>query len=426
MSLRDLPPVKTLVLLAALALLAYLPSLSLPLLSDDHTQIWLAHRYGPPSRWAELAADPLYRCRATSILLTYLTERLLGVSAVVLHASSLLLHVLNTWLVFALGAWRAIGWRVSAVAAAFFAFYEGHQEAVMWYAALPELLVFFFGLAALVAWVIWLESGGGRRGAYAAAFFLVVAALLSKESAVAFVPLMFVAAWTAGLTLRRIGLALLPFGIVTGFYVALNYAGRAANHHYSDGTFSLSAPFWLTLPHSALRMLWIWGLAALICLLVWRKREWARLGLLAGCWMVFALLPYSFLTYMTRVPSRHRYLAGVGLAWLVAAAWIALGESLRRRRFAVVTVVASAVVLHNCTYLWTKKRDQFLRRAEPVQALIDYSRHADGAIHIRCFPYGETVARHAVEIGVGKPASLVVWDPEGREGKDAFCFPTHP
>lgn len=426
MSSRDLPAFKTLLLLAALALLAYLPSLSLPLLSDDHTQIWLAHRYGPPSRWAELAADPLYRCRATSILLTYVTEGLFGVSAFVLRASSLLLHVLNTWLVFALGAWKQIGWRVSAVAAAFFAVYEGHQEAVMWYAALPELLVFFFGLAALVAWVIWLESGMVRRGAYVAAFFLLVAALLSKESAVALVPLMLVAARAARLAWRRIAVVLLPFGIVTASYVALNYAGRAANHHYSDGTFSLSAPFWFTLPHSALRMLWIWGLLAVLCLLAWRKREWARLGFLAGCWMVFALLPYSFLTYMTRVPSRHRYLAAVGLAWLVAAAWIALGERLRRRRFAVLTVVASAVVLHNCVYLWTKKRDQFLRRAEPVQALIEYSRHAEGLIHIRCFPYGETVARHAVEIGVGKPASLVVWDPAGRQGGDAFCFPTHP
>lgn len=426
MPLRDLSRWKLLLFLAALAFAAYLPGLYLPLVSDDHTQIWLAHRYGPPSRWAELAADPLYRCRATSIWLTYVTERLFGTSALILHASSLLLHVLNTFLVFALGAWRLIGWRVSAAAAAFFAVYEGHQEAVMWYAALPELLVFFFGLAALLFWVLWLESGQRRRGPYVAALCLLLAALLSKESAVAVVPLMLVAAWAAGLSWRRIGLELLPFGMVTAAYMALNYAGRAANHHYSDGTFSLSAPFWLTLPHSALRMLWIWGLAAVICLLVWRKQEWARLALLASCWMVFTLLPYSFLTYMTRVPSRHRYLASVGLAWLVGAAFLMLGERLWRKRRAAVALVASVIVAHNCLYLWTKKRNQFLQRAEPVQALIDFSRRAEGTIHIRCFPYGETAARHTVEIGVGKPASLVVWDPSGQEEGDAFCFPTHP
>jgi hypothetical protein len=426
MSFGDLPVSARMAVLAGLALVAYLPALNLPLLSDDHTQLWLAHRYGPVSSWGELAADPLYRCRATSIWLTYVTERLLGSSAPVLHASSLLLHVLNTWLVFALGAWRLIGWRVSAVAAAFFAVYEGHQEAVMWYAALPELLVFFFGLAALAAWIVWLESGQTRRGWYLAAVALFAGALLSKESAVAFVPLMVIAAWAAGLGRRRSAAVLSPFLVLAAVYVGLNFAGRSLNHHYWDGTFSLKAPFWFTLPNSGLRLLWIWGVVAVACLLIWRRREWARLGLLAGCWIVVTLLPYSFLTYMTRVPSRHRYLASVGLAWLVAAAFLALGERLRHRRRAALALVASAVVAHNCLYLWTKKRDQFLRRAEPVQALLDFSRRAEGAIHIRCFPYGETVARHAIEVGAGKPASLVVWDPSGQKGGDAFCFPTHP
>ena len=31
-------------------------------------------------------------------------------------------------------------------AAAFFAVHEGHQEAIVWYSAISELLVFFFGL----------------------------------------------------------------------------------------------------------------------------------------------------------------------------------------------------------------------------------------------------------------------------------------
>jgi hypothetical protein len=34
-------------------------------------------------------------------------------------------------------------------------------------------------------------------------------------------------------------------------------------------------------------------------------------------WMTLGLLHYSFLTYMTRVPSRHTYLAAAGLALLV-------------------------------------------------------------------------------------------------------------
>ena len=97
------------------------------------------------------------------------------------------------------------------------------------------------------------------------------------------------------------------------------------NQHYGDGTFSLSAPFWTTLPRSFARMIWVWGWSA------WRPCRYGEpapdparrhRGLLDGV----SLLPYSFLTYMPVVPSRHTYLAGVGLALIVAAGFIALRE----------------------------------------------------------------------------------------------------
>jgi len=116
---------------ALLCLLAYSRALTLPLISDDYLQIQLGRDYGPMSNWHNLAADALYRWRATSILITYWTERLFGIGPLTLNISSLLVHILNTWLVLALGYWRVIGWRLSAIAAGFFAIYEGHQEAVM-------------------------------------------------------------------------------------------------------------------------------------------------------------------------------------------------------------------------------------------------------------------------------------------------------
>src|SRR5258705_12289563 len=135
--------------LAALSLLAYLRSLSLPLISDDYLQVHLGRQYGPVTGWPGLAADPLYRSRSTSILLTHWTEQLFGVSVMAFHLTGLFLHILNVLLVFATGAWKRIGLRAAFLSAAFFAVYEGHQEAVIWYSALPELLLFFFSLASL-------------------------------------------------------------------------------------------------------------------------------------------------------------------------------------------------------------------------------------------------------------------------------------
>jgi hypothetical protein len=426
MSLRDLRPPVVLLVLAALAVLAYAPTLTLPLVSDDYTQIWLGRRYGPAARLGELAHDPLYRSRATSIWVTYWTEKALGVSAPVLNASSLILHIVNTWLVFALGAWRAVGWRVAAVAAAFFAVHEGHQEAVMWYAALPELLVFTFVLLALLAWIRWVEGGARRPGWYAAAVVLFILALASKESAVVLAPLAALVCWTAGWPWRRTAASLWPLAALALGDFALAYSGREHNQHFHDGTFSLAAPVWATLPRSALRLFWIWGVASLAFLWVWRARLWARLVGIAGAWVAITLLPYSFLTYMPRVPSRHLYLASVGLALVVAAGFWAAAERWGRRPWAVVTL-AALIVAHNCAYLWTRKREQYLRRAAPVEALIDFSRKASGRIEVRCFVYGENVARHAIEIGAGKPPWLLVWNPgDGPADESAFCDETQP
>ena len=69
-------------------------------------------------------------------------------------------------------------------AAAFFAVAEGHQEAVMWFTAINELWMFLFGAAALLCWM-----RGSRAG-----IPLFALALLSKESAVIFLPLFLLAA----------------------------------------------------------------------------------------------------------------------------------------------------------------------------------------------------------------------------------------
>jgi hypothetical protein len=59
--------------------------------------------------------------------------------------SSLTLHILDTWLLYAIGlAWTRMR-SAAAWAAVFFAVYEGHQEAIMWFSANNELLLFLFG-----------------------------------------------------------------------------------------------------------------------------------------------------------------------------------------------------------------------------------------------------------------------------------------
>ena len=391
--------------LIALAVTAYIPAQLLPLIADDYVQINLGRKYGPVSAWGDLAADALYRCRATSLILTHWTEQLFGFTPAAFNISSLIVHVINVLLVAALGMWRPIGWRVSVIAAAFFAVAEGHQEAIMWYAALPELLVFTFVLSALLAWVLWLQAEPPRPRFYWASLGLFCLALLSKESAVCLVGLQALAIIAHSTRKRSHWIALIPFAMLSAVYFTAAYAAKSTHLHFNDGTFSLAAPFYLTIANSIGRMLWIWGVIGLVAMLALRCVK-SKLIVIGFAWAVVTLLPYSFLAYMPRVPSRHTYLASVALAWIVAAGLLAVRS--RWRAYPQVAVASALlIVAHNCGYLWTKKQQQFADRAAPTRDLIAFSKKNTGPIYVKCFPYGPEIAELALLIeGNDSPTRL--------------------
>src|SRR5437868_1783485 len=83
------------VILALLAILAYLPVLRQPFISDDYFNILLSRTYGPASGWGAMMADHVARVRATSWILTYWIDRVCGFAPPGFYAISILLHVLN-------------------------------------------------------------------------------------------------------------------------------------------------------------------------------------------------------------------------------------------------------------------------------------------------------------------------------------------
>lgn len=353
------------VAIATVAVLTYAPFLDLPPLPDDYLQVELGEAYGAPGDWWKLAMDPLYRCRATSILLTGLSLQLFGFTETALNWTSLILHALNCVLVYLLGSVKWIGWRVSAVAAIVFAVRQRHHEAVVWYAALPELLVFLFGLLTVLAWLRWLETDSRRWLVLAAMTFVL--ALGSKESSVAL---------SAALPLltffypHRRRASLLPSLCFVGAgiaYFLASYLAKGQNHHYADGTFSLQANFVLTLLNSMARDVWVWGGLSLLVFVVVRMRHLPRVLAFAAVWSLLALLPYSFLTYMPRVPSRHHYLASISVSLLIATAFWLVERRWIRVAPALLVLLVMLFLGHNWLYLWLWKKPQFVERAAPVE-----------------------------------------------------------
>ena len=388
--------------LALLCAVAYAPALSLPLIEDDYPSLAQAQVLGGPQHLGALIHNTVFRVRATSVWSMYWLWKAAGLRPIVYHGVSLLLHILSTWLVYALArAWPRLG-AGALWAAAFFAVQEGHQEAVMWFTAINELWMFLFGAAAL--W--W----GVLRGHRAAGLVLFALSLISKESAVIFLPLY----WLVAPNWRR----LVPYAVLAAVVTGSIFLTRDNSFRFADGSFSLGAPFWITWPRGIFRVLWIWGWISLA--IVWFRGDGGRRrsAAIALAWIAIALVPYCFLTYSTAIPSRQTYLATVGLCVLFG-----LAVDTFTRRDAVVALVA-AMLAHNLGILWTRKRAQFIARAEPTERLIALARQTDGPIWVQCFPRTDWIAKEAVHLGAGKPESILVWSQAAATARGAttiFC-----
>lgn len=405
---------KILLALAFLAILAYLPTLRQPLLEDDYPNIAEAHALG-----VHIVTDPIFGVRSTSFLLMDTIYSLFGITPAAYYVALILLHILNTWLIYALGCWRILGYRVSAWAAAFFAVYEGHQEGIMWLSGATEPLLFLFGIGAMLCWLKFLNQ---RRWIwYVAALLAFVPALYSKESAFIFVPLYALPLLFERGLLRCI-FWLAPFAILASISILYVLHTRSySSFRFSDGSFSLQAPFWLTWPNSFARLFWFWGLLAVLAVLIWRPARYAKIISTGLLWAGLALVPYSFLTYSTRIPSRQTYLASAGVALVVGCALATLRERWWRRRAVIVAAVCALVVIHNVGYLWTKKRAQFLERAAPTEQLIALARSSKGPIFVECFPRPPLVADWAVRLTTGR--TDLIWDPAQRTlATSTFCY----
>src|SRR4051794_38464827 len=182
-----------LLFLAAVAALAYAPSLTIRLIADDYPNVSQALTYGAPGGLGTLLHDAQFRLRATSYWPMYALWQAAGLNPPAYHAASLLLHIANTWMLFFVAcAWPRM--RSAAFwAAAFFAVHEGHQEAVMWFSAINKLLMFFFGMASLWCWRSAPDKASPAWGKELAGVALFTLALLSKESAIFLLPLFVLA-----------------------------------------------------------------------------------------------------------------------------------------------------------------------------------------------------------------------------------------
>ncbi len=116
--------------------------------------------------------------------LVWLVEyRIWGLNPVPYHAANLVLHLLNTWLVFKLAAAIARNGYAGFIVAALFALHPLHVESVAWISELKGVLCGTFYFASLLFYTRYVDNGLKRTDLFIA-FLLFLGALLAKSAAV--------------------------------------------------------------------------------------------------------------------------------------------------------------------------------------------------------------------------------------------------
>ena len=359
------------VLLAVAVIAAFLPALDGYIAGDDFE--WLDASY-------DIVGDPLSSFELINhffrplVKWTYLGDYLIfGQIGVGYMATNLLVHFLNSLLLYLLLERRLLQPVAAAAAAAAFALSPLHSEAVLWAAGRPDTVLLTFWLGALLLLDRWCERPTTSR----AAAFVGVALLGigAKESWIVF-PFLVVAYLTLVLRLplrtafrRAAALWVAWVGYIAVFLVMPMVVGGPSATHYADFRILPALIKTSTTILGFCGLGWVptegWVAVALSTVIVgggawWLVRTDNRLGQWALLWLIATL---ALVAPFPLAVLRHNYLPIAGFWMLVAAV---VGRSLagvlsattgRRRQRLMLGLVTSATIAVLAVEGWALQRE---------------------------------------------------------------------
>ena len=367
-------PVASVASLCVLTFLAYAGTLRFLFVHDDRGQIlgnpavhsWHAvPSYFISQVWAAVGpANGGNDYRPIFLLWLRINDAIFGQHAFGWHLTTILAHVAATYCVFLL-AHRILGDRRAAIIGGLvFGLHPIHIEGVAWISGVPEPLMSAFAISAFLCWIRHREQDDGDRRWLGASLALYAMAILTKETAVVLVLILFVAEWmefprpllsrrqpTKQAFMRAL-IGLMPFIVLTVVYFLVRIlALKGFSHPAAQLSWLAIVLTWPSLLLFYVRLLlWPVGLSpfydlhyvthptigntvlpalvlSFVALGLWKWASRSRPVALAIPWLVIPILPVLNVQVFgdgNFAHNRYLYLPSVGLALLVAAAWRAI------------------------------------------------------------------------------------------------------
>ncbi len=326
--------------LALAILFAFTPSLRSSFVSDDYDWLRLTRDSRPIQTYFTTnyfgTRDGGSYTPMLSLLFTF-EQWAFGLHPLPFHIFGVLLHLLNTGMIFVLMFQFVKKRSVAFASAMIFGLLPSHSEAVTWIAAVPHVLVTSWYLGALLCFTRFFSSH--KWSWYVGVLLCTIGALLTKESAITLpitlilLGIIFPAEEKQTFTLRRAVLpALLPIvfvlvylllrawttGVLFGYYgrASLDIDITAMFKMYVESTIGIlfSHPWRVTLTSFVFEYRWFFLL--LLFLFLWvlaRTKEYRRFFFFFGGGYVVSLLPFLQLLWNQHNTEgeRYTYLASV-------------------------------------------------------------------------------------------------------------------
>ena len=331
--------------LAGAVLVIYWAAIPAYFLDDDFQ--WLVTRWSfHPSDLLDLGGRSHFY-RPVVELYFWVGVRVFDGSPVVLHIPPIVVHVLNSALIYFIAEGLGMRRPFAYTAAVFFAVQPSYVAAVAWVGALAECVGTFFGLTAILLLLRYRCTR--ERWSFALAVTSFGLALLTHESMVVFLPLIALADWAMGSWSWRWRDLVRTYGafvLVLAAYLAIDLTVNAKHYVITEGGYRIGPhiisnafQYVASLYVGERTLVWHLIVAGVLAVILARGSARARMGVV---WMFVAMLP--FLPFDTANVSRYAYLPAVGLALLMAEGASALDDWLKPRwgdaaRVTVITVL---------------------------------------------------------------------------------------
>jgi len=364
-------------IVAIAAIATYIPALSFQFLNwDDNVYVlsnpWI--RAWSSANLAHIFTEPYYSNFLPLHLVSYMVDySLWGLNPTGYHLQSIVLHALNAVLAMFVVKRMLGGSVVAFLAALLFAVHPSHVEAVAWISIRKDLLSTTF---ALLTVYFYLRASSGaqiRRPSYAASIVCFALGLLSKVS-IATLPLFLLSLdrfkpegeprnpWVKDLASK------IPYALVGLFLVWRNTLAQAkATAPYARDALSYAMvkghAVWnyLGLLLGVLRgspdydapvlgkdlatvFVSMAGLAFLPAAAWIALRFRNRTAFLGAAWIFVTLLPALAFPLVTYMADRYLYAPSLGFCWLLAAGIVGLSGRVGRPRLRAVALVALTLV----------------------------------------------------------------------------------